>query len=214
MFNGKAWDWACSQSNIQTTAAVVDGMGKLLRTQNPFVVRALGGLLPKGLVGGHHEPDPAGSAFHAGGVTNASTGAAALVGSLNFSELVQLENVVVGGGDGSRGGGEGVTACTAEFAAQAPYHNNPIGTLHGGCQAMLAEQLGAKCAAAAAGSTDVAASSPMTLGAIQVSFFRPGAGQISLAARADDAGAGGISTCVDLTNTKGKLISQARLSWC
>ena len=129
-----------------------------------------------------------------------------MVGSLNLAELVKLENVVIGGGGSSAdGGGGGGVIGSATFSARAPFHNNPIGTLHGGCQAMLAEQLGAKCASEGP--------LPMSLGAIQVSFFRAGAGQISLDAHADDAGAGKISTSIDLTNAQGKLISQASLSW-
>ena len=42
---------------------------------------------------------------------------------------------------------------------------------------------------------------------------RPGKGVIHLESAADCAGAGGVSTSVNLANERGQLISQARLAW-
>ena len=44
-------------------------------------------------------------------------------------------------------------------------------------------------------------------------IHRPGKGVIHLESAADCAGAGGVSTSVNLANERGQLISQARLAW-
>lgn len=203
--NGKVWETLMSPAVMPHTEKFVHMVGKGLR--NKTIASMLATKYPSsgggggGGGGGKGGSDSVTSAAAAAASEGSGAEDLPLVSRTNLGNLVQLNDDDMASPDEADTDAD----ANATFATVSPTHNNPLGMLHGGCQAVLSELLGRQSAEHATGTQQ-------TLRSIQVSFLRPGFGDISLKSVSDFAGAGAISTSVDLSNKRG-LISQARLAW-
>jgi len=134
----------------------------------------------------------------------------AALSAVPVNRFVQLDNVAEEP-DGS---------WSCQFTAEAPKHANPMGALHGGCGAIVAEQLALRHATGTGGKVGrrgAPKGGAPGLRSVKMLFHKPGKGRINVTAKASLPGAASASavlaTEVSLTNKNGQLIAGADFIW-